>query len=305
MDTFGVHILGCGSALPTTRHSASSQIVQIGNRLFMIDCGEGTQLQLRKSHIHFAFINNVFISHLHGDHCFGLIGMISTFALLGRTAPLHIYADALLKNIMKPQLDFFCKEIRYDVVFHDIDCNAHGIIYEDKTVTVETVPLRHRIPCCGFIFREKPKKRHLIGDLAEFYNIPTYMRQGIKEGLDYTTPEGETIPNSRLTTDADPSRSYAYCSDTLPCPENTGILQGVNLLFHEATFADSEQARARETFHSTARQAAEIARDAGADRLVIGHFSSRYTDESILAEEACGVFPNTTAAHEGMFIEIS
>lgn len=304
MDTFGVHILGCGSALPTTRHNASSQVVQIGSRLFMIDCGEGTQLQLRKSHIHFAFINHVFISHLHGDHCFGLIGMISTFALLGRTAPLHIYADALLKKIMQPQLDFFCKDIPYNLIFHDIDCNAHAIIYEDKTISVETVPQKHRIPCCGFIFREKPKRRHLRGDVADFYKIPAYMRPGIKEGADYTTPEGETIPNSRLTTDADPSRSYAYCSDTLPCPENIGYLQGVNLLFHEATFADSEKNRAGETFHCTARQAAEIARNAGVERLVIGHFSSRYTDDSILVNEASEIFPCTTAANEGLFIDI-
>ena len=150
MEPFEIHILGCGSALPTTRHNASSQVVRIGNKQFMIDCGEGTQLQLRRRHIHFSFINHIFISHLHGDHCFGLIGLISTFGLLGRTAPLHIYADPMLEKTMRPQLDFFCKEIKYPIFFHNIDACKHAVIFEDNTITVETLPQKHRIPCCGF-----------------------------------------------------------------------------------------------------------------------------------------------------------
>ena len=299
MEPFEIQILGCGSALPTTRHSASSQIVKVGNKLHMIDCGEGTQLQLRRLHVHFSHINNVFISHLHGDHCFGLIGMISSFSLLGRTSPLHIYADALLRKIMKPQFDFFCKGLSYKLIFHDIDASQHAIIYEDNNITVETLPQIHRLPCCGFLFREKPKKRHIIGEMMEFYKIPPYMRTGIKEGNDYTTPEGEIIPNSRLTRDADPSRSYAYCSDTLPCPQNNAIIKGIDLLYHEATFADDEKARAKETFHSTAREAATIAHDAEVKRLIIGHFSSRYTDESILLNEAKEIFPCCELAGEG------
>ena len=175
----------------------------------MIDCGEGTQLQLRRGHIHFSFINHIFISHLHGDHCFGLIGLISTFSLLGRTAPLHIYADPMLERIMEPQLKYFCKEIKYPIFFHGIDAGKHAVIFEDNTITVESLPLAHRIPCCGFLFKEKPKKRHLLGDVANIYNIPAYMRQSIKDGADFTTPEGDLIPNSRLTREADPSRSYA------------------------------------------------------------------------------------------------
>ena len=299
MEPFEIHILGCGSALPTTRHNASSQIVKIGNKQFMIDCGEGTQLQLRRGHIHFSFINHIFISHLHGDHCFGLIGLFSTFGLLGRTAPLHIYADTMLEEIMKPQIDFYCKELKYPLFFHGIDATRHEVIYEDNTITVETLPLKHRMPCCGFLFREKPKRRHLLGDVANFYGIPAYMRQAIKDGADFTTQSGETVPNSRLTREADPSRSYAYCSDTLPCLANNGHLKDVDLLYHEATFADSEKERAKLTFHSTARQAAEIAREAGAKRLVIGHYSSRYDDEETLLQEAREVFGNTDCADEG------
>ena len=299
MEPFEVHILGCGSALPTTRHNASSQVVRIGNKLFMIDCGEGTQLQLRRGHIHFSFINHIFISHLHGDHCFGLIGLMSTFGLLGRTAPLHIYADKMLEELMKPQLDFFCKGMNYPIFFHHIDATKNQVIFEDNTITVETLPQSHRIPCCGFLFKEKPKRRHLIGDAVNFYNIPIYMRQAIKDGADFTTPDGETIPNSRLTKDADPSRSYAYCSDTLPCPGNCELMKDVDLLYHEATFADSEKTRAKSTFHSTAKEAATMAKEAGAKRLVIGHYSSRYDDSTPLQNEANEIFPGTECANEG------
>ena len=304
MEPFEVHILGCGSALPTTRHNASTQVVRIGNKQYMIDCGEGAQLQLRKSHIHFSFINHIFISHLHGDHCFGLIGLISTFGLLGRTSPLHIHAPEPLHEIMQPQLDFFCKDLAYRVEFHTIDTQKNSVIYEDNSITVETIPQKHRIPCCGFLFKEKPKKRHIRGDMMEYYNIPLYMRGGIKEGNNFTTPQGEVIPNEKLTSAPDPSRSYAYCSDTLPCPQNKDIIEGVDLLYHEATFADSEEARARVTFHSTARQAATIAKEANVKRLVIGHFSSRYTDETILSAQAKEIFPCTELADENIIYHI-
>ena len=304
MEHFEIHILGCGSALPTTRHNASSQIVKIGNKQFMIDCGEGTQLQLRRRHIHFSFINHIFISHLHGDHCFGLIGLISTFGLLGRTAPLHIYADAMLEKVMKPQLDFFCKDIKYPLFFHSIDAGKHCVIFEDNTITVESLPLNHRMPCCGFLFREKPKKRHLVGDAVNFYNIPTYQRQSIKDGADFVTPEGIVVPNSKLTKDADPSRSYAYCSDTRPCPNICEYLQDVDLLYHEATFAESEKERAKVTHHSTAREAAAIAKQAGVKQLVMGHFSSRYDNEEQLLNEAREIFPQSECATEGSVFTI-
>ncbi|MBQ2127460.1 MAG: ribonuclease Z [Bacteroidaceae bacterium] len=304
MEPFEIHILGCGSALPTTRHNATAQIVKIGNKQFMIDCGEGTQVELRRNHIHFSFINHIFISHLHGDHCFGLIGLISTFSLLGRTAPLHIYADPHLEEVMKPQIEFFCKGMNYPLFFHGIDATKHQVIFEDNTITVETLPLKHRMPCCGFLFREKPKKRHLIGEMVNFYDIPAYMRQSIKDGADYTTPDGEIIPNSRLTKDADRSRSYAYCSDTAPCTHNNDALEGADLLYHEATFAESEKERATQTLHSTARQAAQVASRASVKRLLIGHYSSRYETPDTLLNEARELFPDTIAAKEGMVINI-
>ena len=304
MEPFEIHILGCGSALPTTRHNASSQIVKIGNKQFMIDCGEGTQLQLRRRHIHFSFINHIFISHLHGDHCFGLIGLISTFGLLGRTAPLHIYADAMLEKVMKPQLDFYCKDIKFPLFFHSIDAGKHCVIFEDNTITVETLPLNHRMPCCGFLFREKPKRRHLLGDVANFYDIPIYQRQSIKDGADFVTPEGTVVPNSRLTKEADPSRSYAYCSDTRPCPDICEHLKDIDMLYHEATFAESEKERAMVTHHSTAREAAEIARQACVKKLVMGHFSSRYENETQLLNEAREIFPHSECATEGSVFKI-
>lgn len=304
MEPFEIHILGCGSALPTTRHNASSQIVKIGNKQFMIDCGEGTQLQLRRQHIHFSFINHIFISHLHGDHTFGLIGLISTFGLLGRTAPLHIYADSMLEKVMKPQLDFYCKDIKYPLFFHNITPGKRCVIFEDNTITVETLPLEHRIPCCGFLFREKPKRRHLIGDIANYYNIPAYMRQAIKDGADFVTPDGITIPNAKLTKEADPSRSYAYCSDTRPVFDICEHLRDVDLLYHEATFAESEKERARLTYHCTAQEAAEIALQGKVKKLVMGHYSSRYDDETQILNEARLIFPNSICATEGMVINI-
>lgn len=270
----------------------------------MIDCGEGTQLQIRKSHQHFARINHVFISHLHGDHCFGLIGMISTFGLLGRKLPLHIYAHPMLRTLLTPQLEFFCKGMPYEVILHDINPDEQKIIFESKTIVVETLPLNHRIPCCGFLISEKPKKRHIKPDMLEFYKIPTYARPKLREGEDYVTPEGEIIANERLTTPPDRSRSYAYCSDTAPCPSIIDKIREVDLLYHEATFANKERGRAQETFHSTAQQAATIARDAEVKNLVIGHFSSRYDDEQLLLDEAREIFPCTTLANENKTFKI-
>ena len=304
MEIFDIYILGCGSALPTTKHNASSQVLRIGNKQFMIDCGEGTQLQLRRSHLHFSFINHIFISHLHGDHCFGLIGLISTFGLLGRTAPLHIYADKMLQTLLQPQLAFFCRELKYQIIFHEIDATKHALIYEDNSITVHTLPQKHRIPCCGFLFKEKPKKRHIRRDMIDAYNIPEYKRRGIKDGEDYITPDGKIIPNARLTTDASPSRSYAYCSDTLPCPENTEYIKDCDILYHEATFATKEKERAKATFHTTAAQAAEIALQANAKKLIIGHFSSRYDNDNELLTEAKEFFANTELATEGKCFKI-
>lgn len=304
MEKFEVNILGCGSALPTTRHFASSQVVNIREKLFMIDCGEGAQLQLRRSKLKFSRLNHIFISHLHGDHCFGLMGLISTFGLLGRTATLHIYAHKELEKLLAPQLEFFCKGMSYSVEFHAIDPTKAAVIYDDRSVTISTIPLKHRIPTCGFLFQEKQTPNHIIRDIVDFYKIPVFELNRIKNGEDYVTPDGTVVPNHRLTTPSDPVRSYAYCSDTICLKSIIPLIKGVNLLFHEGTFAQADAARAKETFHTTAMQAAEIARDAEVKQLLIGHFSARYEDESILLKEAQSIYPNTLLAKENLNITI-
>ena len=304
MEKFEINILGCGSALPTTRHQASSQVVNIREKLFMIDCGEGTQVQLRKSRLKFSRLNHIFISHLHGDHCFGLIGLISTFGMLERTADLHIYAHQDLENLLNEQINYFCKGMTYQVVFHPINPTERKVIYDDRSVSIETIPLKHRLPTCGFLFKEKPTQNHIIRDMIDFYHIPLYMINRIKNGEDYLLDDGTVVPNSRLTTPAAPTRSYAYCSDTAYLPKITEQIAGVDLLFHEATFAQSELARAKQTLHSTASQAAHIAKEAKAKQLVIGHFSARYEDEEILLKEAQEVFDHTILAYENLRISL-
>lgn len=304
MEKFELHILGCGSALPTTRHFATSQVVNLRDKLFMIDCGEGAQMQLRKSRLKFSRLNHIFISHLHGDHCFGLMGLISTFGLLGRTAELHIHSPKGLEELLTPMLNFFCHTLAYKVIFHEFDTRQTSVVYEDRSMTVTTISLQHRIPCCGFLFAEKARPNHIIRDMVDFYKVPVYELNRIKNGSDYVTPEGEVIANTRLTRPSDPPRKYAYCSDTIFRPEIVEQLSGVDLLFHEATFAESELARAKETYHTTAAQAARIALEAGVRQLVIGHFSARYEDESILLKEASAVFPNTILAKENLCISL-
>lgn len=304
MEKFEVHILGCGSALPTTRHLATSQVINIREKLFMIDCGEGAQVQLRKSRLKFSRLNHIFISHLHGDHCFGLMGLISTFGMLERTANLHIHCHADLQRILEPQIEFFCKGMPYNVVFELFNPGEQAVIYDDRSVSVETIPLRHRVPCCGFLFREKPTPNHIRRDMIDFYQIPTYLINRIKNGEDYVLEDGTVIPNTRLTTPSDPPRSYAYCSDTCYLPRICEQIKGCDLLFHEATFAAADAKRAKETFHTTAPQAAEIAKAAQVKKLVIGHYSARYEDESILLKEASEVFPQTILAQENLRIEL-
>lgn len=270
----------------------------------MIDCGEGAQLQLRRSKLKFTRLNHIFISHLHGDHCFGLMGLISTFGLLGRTATLHIYAHKELERLLAPQLEFFCKGMTYEVAFHAIDPSKAEVIYDDRSVSVSTIPLKHRIPTCGFLFQEKKTPNHIIRDMVDFYQVPVFELNRIKNGEDYVCPDGTIVPNHRLTRPSAPARSYAYCSDTICLPSIIPQIQGVDLLFHEGTFAQADAARAKETFHTTAMQAAQIARDAQVRQLIIGHFSARYEDENILLQEAKTIFPNTLLAKENLIIQI-
>ena len=304
MEPFKVHILGCGSALPTLQHNASSQIVELREKLFMIDCGEGTQIQLRRSRIHFSKIIAVFISHLHGDHCFGLPGMISTFGMTGRTAPLHIYAPAAFEPILDQTLSFFCQGLEFKVVFHAVDTTQNKVVYEDRSLTVETIPLQHRIDCCGYLFREKPILPHIRRDMIDFYKIPISQINNIKAGADWVTPEGEMIANSRLTTPAEPARSYAYCSDTRYIKTLHELVKGVSTLYHESTYSAEDAERARLYWHSTSQDAAKVARDASVGKLLLGHFSARYNNESQLLEEAKEIFPNSYLTCEGATFDI-
>ena len=304
MEKFELHILGCGSALPTTRHFPTSQIVNVRDKLFMIDCGEGAQLQFRKSHLKFSRLNHIFISHLHGDHCFGLLGLISTLNLLGRTAELHIHSPKGLETLLTPMLDFFNRQMTYKVLFHEFDAKEPMLICEDRSLTVTTIPLRHRMPCCGFLFAEKRCPNHIIREMVDFYQVPVYELNRIKNGADYVTPEGKTVSNNLLTRPSAPSRSYAYCSDTIYLPSIVEQIKGVDLLFHEATFANEDAPRAKETFHTTAAQAAEIARRAEVKKLLIGHFSARYEDENVLLQEASAIFPDTQLAKETLCVSV-
>ncbi len=298
MEPFRVHILGCGSALPTPRHYASAQVVEVRGKLFLVDCAEGTQVQLRRSHIRFTKISAVFISHLHGDHCFGLIGMISTFGLLGRTATLHVHAPKELEQMLQSQIDFFTHDLGYDIVFHSVDTTRHAVVYEDRSIVVESIPLQHRMPTCGYLIREKQGLPHIRREMIDFYNIPTSQINNIKNGADWTTPDGETVPNFRLVKPADPARSYAYCTDTKYIPTLYNIIKGVDTLYHESTYGEDNILQAEKYHHSTARQAAMVARDARVGKLLLGHYSSRYEDENVLLNEAKEVFENSFLTSE-------
>lgn len=304
MEPFRVHILGCGSALPTLRHFASSQVVEMRGKLFMVDCGEGTQMQLRRSRIRFTKISAVFISHLHGDHCFGLIGMLSTFGLLGRTAKLDVYGPAPLGDVMRQQMKISCHDFDYEVVFHDVDTRQQQVVYEDRSLTVETVPLEHRMPCCGYLFREKPTLPHIRRDVLDAYHIPVSQINNIKAGADWVSEDGERVSNSLLVEPADPPRSYAYCSDTRYIPNLASRIKAVSVLYHESTYTEEYVALAEKYMHSTAQQAAMVARDAEAGKLVLGHYSSRCEDEKILLDEAKQIFPDSMLANEGLTIDV-
>lgn len=299
-----VTILGCGSALPTREHFPSAQILELRDKQFMIDCGEGAQIRMRQYGVKSNRLNHIFISHLHGDHCFGLIGLLSSFGMLERTADLHIHAQPDLEKILQPQLDYFCSELPYRIYFEPIHPRQHTLIYEDRSVEVYSLPLKHRVPCCGFLFQEKERERHLIREMIDAYEIPISQLQHIKQGADYVMPDGRLIANERLTTPPSPALRYAYCSDTAYSGKLIPWIEGVDCLFHEATYEDSMLHRARATMHSTARQAASVALKAQVGQLIIGHYSARHSDKSTLLREAQEVFPNTILGKDGACIQI-
>lgn len=304
MDQMILHILGCGSATPSLRHLPACQVIEYRGRLMMIDCGEGAQLSMRRAGLHMHRLTDIFISHLHGDHCLGLIGLLSTLSLqqTGGTLTVHTFPEGA--KIFRQMVNFFAPYLTYDLRFNEISHKGGEVIMETNGLTVKTFPLRHRVPCVGYRFDEKPKERHLRGDVANFYGIPPYMRRAIKQGADFTRPDGTVVPNDRLTLPADPACSYAYCSDTLYFPELVEDVRDVTLLYHEATYADDNISKAAERFHSTASQAARIALAANANTLLLGHFSKAYNNEERHLAEARAIFPNTLLAYEGLSLPV-
>ena len=297
-------ILGCGSALPTKKNFPSAQILEIRDKQYLIDCGEGTQIRMRQMGVKTARLGHIFISHLHGDHCFGLIGLISSFGMLNRTADLHIHAQPDLEKMLKPHLMYFCQDLPFDVIFHNINPRKNELIYEDRSIQVFTIPLKHRVPCCGFLFEEKPRERHIIREMIDFYHITTWRIPRIKQGEDFITEEGEIIPNNQLTTSPEAPKRFAYCSDTAYSEKIIPIIEGVDCLYHEATFMEDEAIRSNQTEHSTARQAGEIARKANVKRLIIGHYSARYNNQNELLVEAKAVFENTVLGEDLTVYEV-
>ena len=301
---FELNILGCGSAKPTTRHQPTSQILNVRGKFFMIDCGEGVQTQMQKMGLSMMNIGHIFISHNHGDHVFGLPGLVGTMDLLGRTAELHVHGPLQVGDFIDFLLKTFYTDIGYKLIFHPVDVHQHKLVYEDRSITVYSIPLQHRLPTCGYLFKEKPGLPHIRREMIDAFNIPVSQINNIKAGASWTTEDGTIIPHERLTTPAKPPRSYAYCSDTVYLPELKDILHGVTLLYHEATYMHERALRAEQTRHTTALQAAMLARDAKVEQLCVGHFSASLKDENALLHEAQSVFPNTILANEGLVVSI-
>ncbi len=297
---FELTILGSSSATPTFNRHPTAQVLNIRERFFLIDCGEGTQKQLVRYKIRYNRIGHIFISHLHGDHYLGLMGLLSTMHLQGRTMELHLFGQTELMDIIELQLRLSHTVLRYNLIFHPVKTYSGTIIHEDDDVSVSTIVLNHRIPCTGFLFREKPKPRKLLINKMKQFNIPFKFFAGIKNGDDYEDDFGNVIPNRELTISSGRPRSYAFCSDTLYEPQLADEVRQVDLLYHESTFMHDLLDRAKTTYHSTSIEAAMIAKNAGAEKLVIGHFSARYKDLIPMLVEARSIFPDTELAIEGM-----
>jgi ribonuclease Z len=297
-------ILGCYAATPRTMTNPTSQLLEMKGRMFLIDCGEGTQVQLRKHKLKFSRINHIFISHLHGDHFYGLIGLISTFALLGRKTDLHVYGPKGIKEVTLLQLKLSNSWTSYNLYFHELESDESVVVFEDEKVRVSTIPLRHRVYTNGYLFEEKSGERKLNIEAVENYEIdPSYYRK-IKWGGDITLEDGRIIPNEDLTFDPLPAKSYAFCSDTVYNESVLPIINNVDVLYHESTFLEVDVQYCEKTMHCTAIQAATIAQKANAGQLILGHYSTRYGSIEPFKEEARTIFPNTELADDGKVFEL-
>ena len=298
-----VTILGCHSATPRANAFPTAQYLEINNSHFLIDCGEGTQSQMRKYKVSFSKIDHIFISHLHGDHFYGLIGLLSTYGILNREKDLHVYGPVGIKEVTLLQLKISKSHAKYNIVFHELSSNKSEVIYEDNKVIVKTIPLIHRVYTNGYLFTEKPKPKKLhIDNIKQYSDIEKCDYNNIKAGRDFTLSTGEVIPNDELTIPPPPVKSYAFCSDTIYKPDIIPIIKNVTLLYHEATFLKDKEDLCDRTKHATAEQAAMIARDANAGKLIVGHFSSRYRDLNAFKTEAETVFKTVEIAEAGKII---
>jgi len=301
---FRLTILGTSSALPTSDRYPTAHVLNVHERLFLIDCGEGTQMQMRRYRIRFGRINHIFISHLHGDHFFGLYPLLSTFNLMGRKTPMHVYAPAPSEELITRHLKDFDINLAYELVVHTLSGKTLRPVLDDKRVEVFSFPLKHRVKSYGFLFREKTPDRNIIRDKIAEFNLTIAEIARLKKGEDVIREGGEVIMAVEVTLKPRKPVSYAFCSDTGWFPKLATYVRGVDLLYHEATFSDESEALAARTGHSTARHAATVALDAGAGRLILGHFSARYKSPAILEEEARQVFPAAEAAIEGATYDI-
>lgn len=292
-------LLGCYAATPRTITNPTAQVLEIRNRMFLIDCGEGTQVQLRKNKLKFSKINHIFISHLHGDHLYGLIGLISTFMLLNRQTDLHVYGPKGIKEIILLQLRYSNSFTGYNLYFHELESKESEVVFEDDKVIVKTIPLQHRIYTNGFLFQEKPKERKLNVAAVEAYQIDKAYYRKIKYGGNITLDNGQIIPNTELSFDPEPTKSYAFCSDTAYNEAIVPLIQNADVLYHEATFLESEADKAEKTMHSTAKQAATIAKLANVKHLVLGHYSTRYSNIALFQQEAETIFQNVLLGDDG------
>ena len=296
-------ILGCHSATPHANKAPTAQLLSTKNHHFLIDCGEGTQVLLRKAKVKFAHIKHIFISHLHGDHFYGLPGLISTFRLLGRQAPLHIYGPVGIQEAVTLLLKLADSWTNYPLHFHELSEKEPVCLFSKDEIQVHTIPLKHRIYTNGFLFQETPTERKINSEAVEKLRIDLSQIRNLKKGKDVVNLDGETISNAQVTHDPNPSKAYAFCSDTAYHPAITQQIQGVDVLYHEATFLDDNLELAKKTNHSTAKQAAQIAKDANVSRLILGHYSSRYNDLTSFQSEAGEIFNNVELAYDGYTLE--
>ncbi|MCB0400709.1 MAG: ribonuclease Z [Flavobacteriales bacterium] len=298
MTKFNVLILGNASAAPTLSRNQTAQLINIDEQYFLMDCGEGTQLRLREHNIKFQRINHIFISHLHGDHFLGLMGLLQTMHLLGRQTDLHIYSCGHVEEIVHVHLKHAKGNIGYPIHYHTVGTDQSELVFEDHKVEVHSIPLKHKIPCTGFLFREKQKPRKVNPEGLKKYKVPRFEIARIKAGEDFIDAGGNTVPNDALTFAPDASHAYAFCSDTAYLESIIPIIEGVDLLYHEATFLEEHRDRAGQTLHATAAQAATIALKSRVKKLIIGHFSNRYSDLELLLNEAKSIFEATEIAEQ-------